>query len=174
MSGADAGVTGDRPHPTVRGAPIEPLPVTATQDRTLGTFPHGEIDGARRPRDQRDHGRLVALAEDPEGAVTALEPEVLDVGPTRLTHAQPVETQQHRQGGVVMVVALRGEQERRELGAVEASRVGRMDLGAAHVLRGVRRDVAIDVREPVEATHRRQPPVDRRGRETLLLEPASV
>ena len=35
MRRADAGVTGDRSHPTVCGAPAETLSITATQDRTL-------------------------------------------------------------------------------------------------------------------------------------------
>jgi hypothetical protein len=43
-----------------------------------------------------------------------------------------------------------------------------MDLRASHVLCRVGADPAVDVREPVEAAHRRQPAVDRRGSESSL------
>ena len=84
------------------------------------------------------------------------EPQVLDVRGTRLTHAQTVEAEQHGERGVVAVVMLRGEQEHPELGAVQATSVG-MYLWAAHILRRVRRDATVDVREAVEAAE-----VDRR------------
>jgi hypothetical protein len=55
---------------------------------------------------------------------------------------------------VLVVVVLGGEQEHAELGAVESSCVGWVDLRAADVLGWVRSDPAVDVGEAVEAAHR--------------------
>jgi hypothetical protein len=44
-----------------------------------------------------------------------------------------------------------------------------VDLGSADVLGRVRADPAVDVSEAVEAAHRREPPVDRRGGEPSFL-----
>jgi hypothetical protein len=54
----------------------------------------------------------------------------------------------------LVVVVLGGEQEHAELGAVESSCVGWVDLRAADVLGWVRSDPAVDVGEAVEAAHR--------------------
>ena len=59
----------------------------------------GEIDGAGCARHERDHRGLVALAEDREGPVSALDGEVLDVRSARFGHPQAVETEQHSQCG---------------------------------------------------------------------------
>jgi hypothetical protein len=48
-----------------------------------------------------------------------------------------------------------------------------VDLGAADVLGRVRTDPAVDVGEPVEAAHRREPPVNRRRGEPPSLHGAS-
>ena len=64
-------------------------------------------------------------------------------------------------------IALRGEQERGQLGAVQARALDGWTLGRRTYWAGFADDVAIDVREPVEATHRREPPVDRRGRQAF-------
>jgi hypothetical protein len=53
--------------------------------------------------------------------------------------------------------------------AVSALEAEVADLGlAASLTRRVRADLAIDVCEPVQATRRRQPPVDRRCSEPAL------
>ena len=46
--------------------------------------------------------------------------QVLGIGGTGLAHPQAVEAEQHRQGGVVAVIALGGEEERAELASVES------------------------------------------------------
>ena len=52
---------------------------------------------------------FVAFADDSQGSVTALEPEVLDVGRARFGDAQTVEAEQHGERGVGAVVVLGGE-----------------------------------------------------------------
>jgi hypothetical protein len=158
----------------VGGTPIEALSIAAAQDRSLATFAHGQVDRARRTGDQRDRGRLVALAENAKRPVAPFEAEVLDVGGAGLAHPQPVQPEQHRERRVLAVVLLGGEQEHAELGAVQPARIGRMDLRAAHVLRRVRGDTSVDVGEAVEAAHRRQASVDRRRRQAPLFHPAAV
>jgi hypothetical protein len=54
------------------------------------TFSDGEIDRPRSSRDERDHRRLVALANDVQRAMTALETEILDVGSACLRGPEPV------------------------------------------------------------------------------------
>jgi hypothetical protein len=49
-----------------------------------------------------------------------------------------------------------------------------LDLGPPDVLGRVRRDAPVDVSEPEEATHRRQPPVDRRRRQPAVLHRRAV
>ncbi len=83
---------------------------------------------------------------------------------------QPVEAEQHGERGVVMVDALGGEQERAERGSVHPRGLGGVHRRAAHVLGGVRRDAPVDVREPVEAAHRREPAINRGRGEASFFE----
>jgi hypothetical protein len=62
-----------------------------------------------------------------------------------------------------------GEQEAAELGAFHAVSLAWVHLRPSHVLGRVRGDPAVDVREPVQAAHRRQAPIDRRRCESALL-----
>jgi hypothetical protein len=146
----------------VGGAAVKALTVTAPQDRSLVALTNGQVDRPRGSGNERHGGRPVALAHDPQCAMTAFETEVLDVGATGLADAQPVQAEQHGERGVIPVILLRGEEERAELGAVQAANVGCVNLPSADVLGGVRTDSAVDVREPVEATDRRQATIDRR------------
>ena len=61
-------------------AGIEPAAVVTEQDRSRGAFADREVDGAGGARHERDRGGLVALADDAQRAMTALDAEVLDVG----------------------------------------------------------------------------------------------
>jgi hypothetical protein len=74
---------------------------------------------------------------------------------------------------VVPVVLVRSGQEHAELGAIQAARVGGVDLGSADVLGWVRADASVDVREPVEATDRRESTVERRRREPAVFHPGA-
>ena len=103
-----------------------------------------------------------------------LDAEVFDIGGTRFGDPQPVQAEQHRQSRVVMVVALRGEQERSEFAAVQPPALGRVNVGAANVLGRVRRDPPVDVGETVEAAHSGPAPVNRRRRQTLFFEPTAI
>ncbi len=102
------------------------------------------------------------------------ESEVLDVRRARLAGTQAIQPEEYRKHGVVVIESFGGEQERAEFGAVQAASLARMDARTAHVLGGVRRDAAVDVGVPVEATHCREAPVDGRGREPALLEGNAV
>ena len=95
--------------------------VVAAQDRALVALADGEVDGPGHPGNEGDHGRLVSLADDAQRPVSAVKTKILDVGGTGLAHPQAVETQQHRQSGVVVVIALGGEEERAELAPVQAA-----------------------------------------------------
>ena len=86
-----------RANPPVSRAAVEPLPVASPQDRPLAPLTDSQVDRASSPRHERDRRRLVALAENAQRPVTALESEVLDVGRARLAHTQPVQAEQHRQ-----------------------------------------------------------------------------
>jgi hypothetical protein len=84
-----------------------------------------------------------------------VEGDVLGIGGTGLAHSQTVQAQQSRQGGVVGVEALGREEEPTELAAVETTSFARVHLGAAGVLRWVRRNPSVDVGKAVEPTDRR-------------------
>lgn len=65
------------------GASVQSLPAAASQDRTLVAFADGEIDRAGGAQHEADDGGFLALADDPQGAMPALEREVFDVGGAR-------------------------------------------------------------------------------------------
>jgi hypothetical protein len=113
-------------------------PSAPEEDRPLSAFADGEVDGPGRPGHERDGRGLVALPDDAQHSVAALEGEVLDVGRAGLAHPQAVEAEQDRQRSMGVVVSLSGEQERPELRAVEATRLVLVHLWAMHVLGRVR------------------------------------
>jgi hypothetical protein len=86
MHYAQSGAPPDRADPAMSGTPVEPLTILAAQDRALVTLANREVDRAGRPRHERDHRGLVALAHDRQGPVTALDSQILDVPPARLGH----------------------------------------------------------------------------------------
>jgi hypothetical protein len=168
------GTLPDRTNPAVCSAPIEALAVAAAQDGALAALPDGQVEGPCGARHEGDDRGLAALAEDPQRAVAALDAEVLDVGGAGLRDSKAVQAEQDRQGGVVVVMALGGEEEPAEFGAIQAATLGGMNLGPTDVLRRVRRDAAVDVCEAVEPADRREAPVDGRRGQTALLQPVPV
>ena len=155
------------------GTAVETFPVAASEDRTLVMPADDQVDGASSAWDERDGGRLVALAGDPQGPVATLDCEVFDVGLARFTDPEAVQAEQHGERLVDEVVVVGGGKEHAELRPVQTASVGWMDLRAADILGWVRGDAAVDVSEPVEAAHRRKPSVDRRRSESSLLHRAS-
>ena len=147
MDKAEPSTLADRTNPTVGGAPVQTLPVLAPQDWSLVTLTHDQIDRARRSGNEGNGGGLVALAEDRQRAMPALEGQVLDVGPAGFGDSEAVQAEQHRQRGMVPIEAFGGEQERAELGAVHATTLVRLHLGPPHILRRVGGDAAVDVSE---------------------------
>jgi hypothetical protein len=83
--------SGDATHDPAGGVTIDPLPVGAHEDRPVAALADRQVDGPGRPRCQRHGDDLATFAQDGERAVTALEPEVLDVGAESLGHPQAVE-----------------------------------------------------------------------------------
>jgi hypothetical protein len=128
MDVAEAGSVADRPHPPMCGAPIQALPVTAPQDRTCDMPTDRQVDRARGTR-RRDDGGLVAFADDPQRPMPVFERKALDVGRAGFPDAQTVKTEQHRQGGVSVVVVLGGEQEPGQLASVHPSSLRWLTLG---------------------------------------------
>jgi hypothetical protein len=80
-------------------APVKSLAVVADQDRAAQSLADGQIDRASRARHQRDQRGLVALADDAQNPMPALEGHVLDIGAAGLTDPQTVQPEQHRQRG---------------------------------------------------------------------------
>jgi hypothetical protein len=150
----EAGTLPDGANPAVRSTPVESLTVVAVQDRPLASLAEGEVDRPGHPRDQRYHGRLVALPDDPQCPMAPVEAKVLGIGGTGFAHPEPVQAQQGGQSSTVGVVAFSREEESAELAPVEATPFARIDLGPADILRRVRWDPAVDVGEAVEATDR--------------------
>ena len=105
---------------------------------------------------------LPALADDGEGAVVALEAEVLDVGADGLGYPQPIERQHTDQGMIGGAGPPGGDQHGPELVAVQARGVGVVvQAGSPHVRGRGHRDQAFLFGVPVEARHGAQPAGDR-------------
>jgi hypothetical protein len=143
------------------GAPVESLSVVTQQDRSFSPFPDGEVDGTGGSRNEGYEGRLVALADDAQDAVSSFDGHVLDIGLAGLADAQAVEAEEDGWRRVGVVEALRGEQESAEFTAVQSAALGRVHGRTAYVLGRIGGDAAVDVREAVEATSAGQSPVDR-------------
>ena len=80
MNGAEASPFANRAHPAVRCASVEALPVASLQDWALVSFADREVDRPGGAWDERDDCWFVALAEDPQGAVSAFKRQVFEVG----------------------------------------------------------------------------------------------
>ena len=105
-------------------APVEPLPVTATQDRTFAALTDGKVDGPGGAGHERDDRGLVALADDPQCSMTALEAEVFDIGGAGFADPETVLAEQHSKRGVATVELFGGDQEHAELGAIQTAGIG--------------------------------------------------
>jgi hypothetical protein len=129
MDVAEPSTLGDRTHPAVGCPSVQSLAVTAQEDGAGTPLADGDVDRPRRPRDERDDGRLVTLLYDAQGPVAPLEAEVLDVGCARLADPEDIQPEENGQSGVRGVEPLGGEEEGAELGAVQSSSVGGWTLG---------------------------------------------
>ena len=74
----------DGDDPAVRGSPVEALAVGAAQDRSLGSFADGEVDGSAVRGTSGISAGLAPLPRILQGPVPAFEAEVFDVGARRL------------------------------------------------------------------------------------------
>jgi hypothetical protein len=71
--------------------PVEPAAVHASQERPVGAFTDGGVDGASSWWCKGDEGGLVALADDPDDAVAVGQRQIGEVRAARFRHAQRVE-----------------------------------------------------------------------------------
>ena len=174
MDLSDPSSFADRADLSVVGAPVEALGVVAQQDRPDPPFTDGEVDRAGRTRDQRNSGGLVISAHDPRHPMAPLEGHVLDVGVADFAHPQAIQPGEHRQSGMGVVKALRGEQETAEPVSVQPSTLRGMHGGTAQLLGRVGADPAVDVSEAVEPAGGGQAAVDCRSGQATLLRRSSV
>src|SRR4051794_21664416 len=75
----DARVAGDAGDGSGCGVTIEPHAVETKEEWSFATFTDGEVDSASCSWSERDDDGLASLAQDREGAVSALESERFDV-----------------------------------------------------------------------------------------------
>ena len=130
----DPGALGEPADDAAGGMSVEAAAVSSCQQRPVGAFPDGGVDGACGPRGERDQGGLVALADDPQGAVAVGEGEVGQVGAAGLGDAQRVEREQAGQHVVVAAGQSGLDEERAELVAVQPEPGGFLrDLRSANV-----------------------------------------
>jgi len=93
MHKAEPGPPANRPDRSMRGAPVQGLAVASAQDRTFAAFADRQVNGPRRARNQQYHGGLVALADNPQDPMAALDSEVFNVGGTGFADPQAVQSQ---------------------------------------------------------------------------------
>jgi ribosomal protein S18 acetylase RimI-like enzyme len=75
----DPGPAGNPPHDPGGAVPVHPPLVPGKEQRTFTALAGGQVDGPGGARGERDGDDLAALAGDHQGAVAALEAQVLDV-----------------------------------------------------------------------------------------------
>ena len=154
--------SGGAPDDPGGGVAVEAGAVAAEEDRAVGAFADGEVDGAGGAGRHRDEDGLAAFAEHGEGAVAAFEAEVFDVGAECFGDAQAVEREQRDQGVVARVGESGDDEHRAELVAVEAGGVRFVvEAGAADVHGGRVLDEAFLFGVAVEAGDGAEPPGDR-------------
>ena len=91
----DPGAPGDPADDPGGAVPVQPSPVASEEQRPFGALAGRQAErpgGARRERDGDD---LAALAGDDQGAVPALQAQVLDIGTGGLRYPQPAEDELH-------------------------------------------------------------------------------
>jgi hypothetical protein len=150
-------------------ATVEALAVPAVQDRALAALAEHEVDRAGHPWHEGNDRRLVAFADDAQCSMASIKAEIFRVGRTGLAHSESIQAEEHRQGGMVTVVPLGGEEEGAQLSAVEAPTFARVDLGTPDVLGRIRADPPVNVSEAVVAADGRESSVNGRGGQATLL-----
>lgn len=68
----EAGPLSDRADPAVSRPTVEAIAVLASQNRSMRALSDGQVEGPSRSRNEGHHRRLVAFAEDPEGAMPVI------------------------------------------------------------------------------------------------------
>ena len=79
----DPGVAGNPPDDPGGAVAVQPPPVRSDEQRPFGALAERQLDRPGGSRGKRDGDHLAALAGDDQGAVAALEAEMLDVGAGR-------------------------------------------------------------------------------------------
>jgi hypothetical protein len=94
MDDPEPGPLADGAYPAVCRATVEALSVVSVQDRALAALADTRSMVRATRGDERDHRRLVALADDAQRPVAPVEAEILDVGGTGLADPESVEAQE--------------------------------------------------------------------------------
>ena len=103
---------------------VETPPSPVEEDGPVGPFADGQVDRPGGARRERDGDGLASLAHDGERPMPSLDAEGLDVGADRFGDPQPVERQQGDQRMLGGRAEPGGDEERSDLVAVQADRVG--------------------------------------------------
>jgi hypothetical protein len=159
---ADPGAAGHPADDPGGAVPVQPPPVRGEEQRSFGPLAGRQVDrpgGARRERDGDD---LAAFAGDDQGAVAALQAQVLDVRAGGLRDPQPVQREQRDQRVLGGRAEPGGDEDASELVAVQGSGVRLVaEAGTADVRgRGMLEEFFFDgvLAEPGDGA---QPPGDR-------------
>src|SRR4051794_35381638 len=97
--------------------------VRAEEDWAVEPFSDRQVDGPGGAWCEWDDDDLAALAQHGQGAVTAFEAELVDVGAECFGDAQPVDRQQVEQGVLVRCPQAGGDEQRADLVAVQGDGV---------------------------------------------------
>jgi hypothetical protein len=77
--------------------PVQPPPLRRHEHRAPGAFADRDVDRADGTGRERDGHDFAALAGDDQRPVTPLQPQLLDIRPSRLGYPQPVQGEQRDQ-----------------------------------------------------------------------------
>jgi hypothetical protein len=75
----DPGAAGEPADDPGGAVPVQPPPARGDEQRTFGALADRQLDRPGGPRRERDGDDLAALASDDQGAVPALQAQLLDV-----------------------------------------------------------------------------------------------
>jgi len=103
--------------------PVQKITAGCSEDRSLAPFADRQVDRTRRPRGERDHHALAALAGNRQRPMAALGTEHLNVGSGGLRDPQPVQRQQRDKRVFRRAAKPVGNEQRADLVAVQAGGV---------------------------------------------------
>jgi hypothetical protein len=107
------------------------------EDWALETLADRQVEGSGNPRRQRHRDDLAALTGHAQRPMSALQAQRVDISAEGLGDTQPIQRQQRHQRVVWCRGQTRGDEQRPEFVAIQASRVRLViEPGATHMNRG--------------------------------------